>query len=305
MVNYDNLFTLLREKGISKTELAKKVGISSRTLAKLSKGEYVSLKVVEDICSLLKCTPSDILSFVTIEFEGTLLKRLREEKEMQLKGGLYHTTQIKMTFNSNHIEGSTLTEDQTRYIFETNSISSDDNSSINVDDVIETVNHFRAIDYCIDIASEELNEDIIKKLNEILKTGTRDSRKPWFNTGDYKKVPNKVGGKNTTPPNLVKKEINFLLHSYNKLNTVTINDIISFHHDFETIHPFQDGNGRVGRLIAFKECLKHKLTPFIIDDEIKMFYYKGLNEWNNVPDYLLDTCKAGQDKYQAIIDYFR
>ena len=303
-ISYNGLFSLLKSKGITKTALKDMLGISSRTLSKLSKGEYISLKLIEDICAKLGCTPGDILSFVPETSQSKILDVLREEKQMRLKGGLYHNTQIKMTYNSNHIEGSKLSEDQTRYIYETNTIGFSDNPAINVDDIIETINHFRCIDFIIDNAEELLTEAFIKKLHEILKSNTSDSRKDWFVVGDYKRKPNMVGDFKTASPADVHKEMVKLLDGYNRIERPTIEDIIVFHHGFESIHPFQDGNGRVGRLIAFKECLKFNITPFIIDEELKMFYYRGLKEWDNEKGFLLDTCKAGQDKYQAIVDYF-
>jgi DNA-binding Xre family transcriptional regulator len=304
MINYDGLFTILKARRISKTALAKAVGMSSRTLAKLSNGEHVSLKTIEDICSYLNCTPGDILGITKETTLGKLLSALKEEKAMRLKGGLYHATQINMTYNSNHIEDSTLTEDQTRYIFETNTIGVRTDQAVNVDDVVETISHFRCIDYAIDIAESPLTEYMIKKLHEILKTNTSDSLKDWFAVGDYKVKPNFVGGNKTASPGKVRDELLRLINFYNEKQVVTIDDIIEFHHDFEAIHPFQDGNGRVGRLIAFKECLRFDIMPFIIDESLKLFYYRGLKEWNTERGYLLDTCKTGQDKYSAIVSYF-
>ncbi|MDD4003058.1 MAG: Fic family protein [Clostridia bacterium] len=303
-ISYNGLFSLLQKKGLTKTALTDMLGISSRTMSKLSKNEYVSLKVIDDICAKLGCQPSDIMSFVRDNSVSRILQVLREEKQMQLKGGLYHSTQIKMTYNSNHLEGSQLSEDQTRYIFDTNTIGFTDNPAVNVDDIIETKNHFRCIDYVIDNTDGIITEPFIKKLHELLKSGTSDSQKEWFAIGDYKHKPNVVGDSKTVSPLNVHNEIVKLLDEYNRLETVTIADIIAFHYRFESIHPFQDGNGRVGRLIAFKECLRFNITPFIIDEELKMFYYRGLKEWENEPGYLLDTCKAGQDKYQAIVNYF-
>ena len=303
-ISYDGLFSLMKEQGITKTALTQMLGISSRTMAKLSKNEYVSLKIIDDICAKLDCAPGDILSSVRNTPISPILQVLREEKDMGLKGGLYHATQVKMTYNSNRIEGSRLSEDQTRYIFETNTIGFTDNPAVNVDDIIETKNHFRCIDFVIDSADDILSEGFIKKLHELLKSGTSDSSKDWFAVGDYKLKPNMVGDSKTVSPANVRNEMVKLLDGYNQLKQVGIDDIIAFHHDFESIHPFQDGNGRVGRLIAFKECLRLNITPFIIDEELKLFYYRGLKEWNNEKGFLLDTCKAGQDKYQAIVDYF-
>lgn len=303
-ISYKGLFSIMKEKGITKTALTQMLGISSRTMSKLSKGEYVSLKIIDDICAKLDCAPGDILSFVRDTPISRILQVLREEKEMGLKGGLYHATQVKMTYNSNRIEGSRLSEDQTRYIFDTNTIGFADDPAVNVDDIIETKNHFRCIDFIIDNADGVLTEVFIKKLHQLLKSGTSDSTKDWFAVGDYKRKPNMVGDNKTTSPANVHKEMVKLLDSYNQLTQVNIDDIIAFHHDFESIHPFQDGNGRVGRLIAFKECLRFNITPFIIDEELKLFYYRGLKEWSNEKGFLLDTCKTGQDKYRTIVDYF-
>ena len=233
-----------------------------------------------------------------------LLKRLREEKEGKVSGGIYHRIQIDLTYNSNHIEGSSLTHDQTRYIFETNTIGVSD-KTINVDDVIETANHFRCIDLIIDRAGERLSESFIKELHKILKTGTSDSQKSWFSVGDYKKLPNEVGGNETCPPEQVHSRMKELLSSYNSKVGKTLDDIIDFHQKFEAIHPFQDGNGRVGRLVMFKECLAYGIVPFIITEDLKFFYYRGLREWDRVKCYLTDTCLAAQDKFKAILDYFR
>lgn len=233
-----------------------------------------------------------------------LLIALRQEKEARLKGGIYHRTQIDLTYNSNHIEGSRLTHDQTRYIFETNTIGFE-GESVRVDDIIETTNHFRCIDLIIDRAEERLTESLIKELHLILKSGTSDSRKDWFTVGDYKRLPNEVGGNETTAPEDVHREIKAQLKEYNGKKRKSFEDIIDLHQRFEAIHPFQDGNGRVGRLVMFKECLANGYVPFIITDELKMFYYRGLQEWSNVRGYLLDTCLTAQDNYKAILDYFK
>ena len=235
--------------------------------------------------------------------DNPLLNRLKEEKDMKLKGGIYHKTQIALTYNSNHIEGSSLTEDQTRMIFETNTLG--ETNSVKVDDIVETNNHFRCVDIIIDNAKKPLTEKFIKELHYILKTGTSDSRKDWFNVGEYKSRPNEVGGNKTCPPEKVTEEIKKLLTNYNKKQIKTINEIIKFHRDFETIHPFQDGNGRVGRLIMFKECLANNIVPFIIEDKFKLYYYRGLKEWNTERGYLTDTCLAAQDKYKKWLEYFK
>lgn len=234
----------------------------------------------------------------------TLLAILRDQKDSRLSGGIYHRVQIDLTYNSNHIEGSRLTHDQTRYIFETNTIGITD-GSVNVDDIVETTNHFRCIDSIIDNATHALSEKYIKELHLLLKSGTSDSRKSWFAVGDYKKLPNEVGNRETVAPEEVHDEISELIADYNALETVTFEDIIAFHVRFERIHPFQDGNGRIGRLIMFKECLKHNIVPFIIDESHKMFYYRGLSEWDYERGYLLDTCLSAQDKFKRVLKYFR
>ena len=236
--------------------------------------------------------------------ESPLLKRLREEKANKVTGGIYHRTQIDLTYNSNHIEGSRLTHEQTRFIYETNTIGITD-ESINVDDIVETANHFRCIDLIIDRAEEKLSESLIKDIHRILKTGTSDSRNNWFNVGDYKKLPNEVGGNATCPPEEVHAQMKLLLSQYNVKSTKSLEDILDFHQKFEAIHPFQDGNGRVGRLVMFKECLANGIVPFIITEELKFFYYRGLKEWGNVNGYLTDTCLTAQDNYKVLLDYFR
>lgn len=233
-----------------------------------------------------------------------LLRALREQQQMKVKGGIYHRTQIDLTYNSNHIEGSRLTHDQTRYIFETNTIGIE-GESIRVDDIIETTNHFRCIDIIIERAEEKLTESLVKELHMTLKAGTSDSRKDWFAVGEYKRLPNEVGGNETTSPENVHREMKALLREYDSRKRKTFEDIIDFHQRFESIHPFQDGNGRVGRLIMFKECLSNGYVPFIITDELKMYYYRGLREWNNARGYLLDTCLTAQDSYKSMLDYFR
>lgn len=234
---------------------------------------------------------------------NTILERLKLEKESKMPGGIYHKIQIELTYNSNHIEGSRLTHDQTRYIYETNTIGVKD-SVINVDDIVETANHFRCIDYIIDIVNYPISESMIKQLHSLLKAGTSDSRKAWFAVGDYKKLENEVGGIKTTKPKDVEKEMRNLLKKYNSKKSKSFEEIIKFHYMFERIHPFQDGNGRVGRLIMFKECLKNNIVPFIIDESLKEFYYRGLKEWENERGYLLDTCLTAQDRFKLIMDYF-
>lgn len=235
--------------------------------------------------------------------DNILLNMLKEQKDMKLKGGIYHRTQIDLTYNSNRIEGSKLTQDQTRYIFETNTIAAS-GQSINVDDVIEASNHFRCVDLIIEKAKLKLTESFIKELHLLMKSGTSDSQKDWFSVGDYKKLPNEVGGNETCPPREVHQKMKELLANYHSKETKTLEDIIDFHYRFERIHPFQDGNGRVGRLVMFKECLDNNIVPFIIDEELKMFYYRGLQEWESVKGYLMDTCLTAQDNYKAILNYF-
>ncbi len=236
--------------------------------------------------------------------ESPLLAALHEQKEMKLKGGIYHCTQIDLTYNSNHIEGSRLTHDQTRYIFETNTVGIE-GESVRVDDIIETMNHFRCIDLVIDRAEERLTESLIKELHAILKSGTSASRKEWFAVGEYKRLPNEVGGNATTAPENVRREMKALLTEYNAKPKKSFADLLDLHQRFEAIHPFQDGNGRVGRLLLFKECLANGIVPFIITDDLKMFYYRGLQRWPEVKEYLTDTCLTAQDNYKAILDYFK
>lgn len=236
--------------------------------------------------------------------ESPLLKALREQKAMKLKGGIYHRTQIDLTYNSNHIEGSRLTHEQTRHIFETNTIGVS-GESISVDDIIETTNHFRCIDLIIDHAGEKLSEAFIKQLHLVLKSGVSEANKDWFAVGDYKRLPNEVGGAETCPPQDVHSQMKALLARHNAKKKMTFEDLLDMHVQFESIHPFQDGNGRVGRLILFKECLRFGFVPFIITDDLKLFYYRGLHEWTPIKGYLLDTCLTAQDNYKALLDYFK
>ena len=238
------------------------------------------------------------------ELQKTLLDILKAEKSARLHGGIYHKIQIELTYNSNHIEGSRLTHDQTRYIYETNTIGAAD-SVLRVDDIVETANHFKCVDMIIDSAPHQLSESFIKQLHAVLKSGTSDSRLDWFAVGEYKKLPNEVGGSETVAPEDVSRQIKNLLADYNKTKEKSFDDLLEFHVRFERIHPFQDGNGRVGRLILFKECLRNNIVPFIIDDDMKMFYYRGLKEWNNEKGYLRDTCLYAQDKFKKYLDYFK
>ena len=299
MYSYDGLNKILKEKNMKKSELSAKLGISSRTIAKIGKGEKLADHVIARLCDFFGREKEDICTEVC---DNKILQVLREEKYAKISGGLYHETQVRLTYNSNRIEGSKLSEDQTRLIFETNTIGAEE--GVPVDDIIETANHFRAIDYIIDLAEEPLTEDIIKELHKILKNGTKDSHLSWFNVGEYKARANVVGGQETTPPSKVAGEIKKLLAAYTQISDMSIENIIQFHHDFEKIHPFQDGNGRVGRLIAFKECLCFGIVPFIIEDSKKMFYYRGLKEWNSERGFLVETCLDGQDTYKALLKYF-
>lgn len=238
--------------------------------------------------------------------ELTLLQVLRREDRLRVKGGIYHKVQVELTYNSNHIEGSRLTEDQTRYIYETNTIGAlKKYQGIRVDDVVETANHFRCIDYIIENANRKLSERMIKKLHFILKNGTSDSLEDWFAVGEYKKLPNEVGGQETTVPDKVAEEMRKILKKYRTRKVLDLHDLLAFHYEFEKIHPFQDGNGRVGRLILFKECLRLNIIPFIIDEDLKLFYYRGLKEWPHESGYLTETCRAGQDKFEKYLEYYR
>lgn len=297
MISYEGLENALKEKGIGKTDLTLRLGISTRTIAKIAKGEKLSKRSMQKIADYLGKDPAVLMREVS---DNKILQLLREEKEVKLSGGLYHELQVRMTYNSNHIEGSRLSEDQTRLIFETNTIDVGD--GVPVDDILETVHHFRAIDYVIDTAEEVLTEEIIKHLHYILKHDTKDSTLSWFAVGDYKKRANVVGGRDTAKPSEVHARMKELLEEYNAKENVTVEDIIALHAEFEYIHPFQDGNGRVGRLIALKECLRHNVIPFIIEDSRKNFYYRGLKEWRNEKGWLTDTCLDGQDTFVRLLD---
>ena len=296
MYSYKLLENKLKALNLTKSNLCDLLNISSRTIAKISKGEKISDRVLKRIATFLDCDINDLYSVVC---NNRILQILKEEKDAKVSGGLYHELQVKMTYNSNHIEGSKLTEDQTRLIFETRTIDASD--GMLVDDIIETSNHFRAIDYVIDHALEPLSEELIKHLHLILKQSTKDSTLDWFAVSDYKKKSNVVGGKKTCKPSEVSKEMNKLLKTYNAKEGITINDIIEFHADFEIIHPFQDGNGRVGRLIALKECLRFNIIPFIIEDYKKAFYYRGLSNWRQEKGWLIDTCLDGQDTFRKLL----
>lgn len=299
MISYSGLLQKLNEKSLTKTALAKELGISSRTVAKIGRGEKIAHHVLEKMAVFFGCSADELCRTIS---DNRLLQTLRDEKNIRMPGGLYHELQVRMTYNSNHIEGSRLSEDQTRLIFETNTI--DVGKGIPVDDIIETVNHFRAIDFCIDVEEKPLTEDILKELHRILKQSTKDSSLVWFAVGDYKKRANMAGGRETAKPKEVASRMKILLSEYEANTAVTINDIIRFHYEFEHIHPFQDGNGRVGRLIAFKECLRFGLIPFIIEDAKKMYYYRGLSEWEREKGYLTDTCLDGQNTFRKLISMF-
>ncbi len=299
MVSYAGLERLLAKKEMKKSDLTKELGISSRTVAKLAKGEKLSGAVVRKLCAFFTCAPSDLFREIS---SNPILQSLRDEKEMKISGGLYHELQVRMTYNSNHIEGSRLSEDQTRMIFETNTLDVGD--GIPVDDILETVHHFRAIDYVIDVAEVPLTEEIIKHLHFILKHDTKDATLSWFAVGDYKKRGNTVGGMETARPKDVPAKMKALLDDYNAKEKITINDVIAFHSDFEHIHPFQDGNGRVGRLVALKECLRFGIVPFFIEDSKKQFYYRGLSQWKVEKGYLTDTCLDGQDTFRKLLEKF-
>ena len=289
---------------VSVSEIAKKWGVSERAVRNYCAEGRVAGAILEGKTWRIPENADKPVRKKREDASNTLLDILKEEKKDKLHGGIYHRIQVDLTYNSNHIEGSRLTHDQTRYIYETNTIGIVD-EAVRVDDIIETTNHFRCIDFIIDKANASLSETVIKQLHYLLKSGTSDSRMDWFAVGEYKKLPNEVGGMDTTMPEDVSKEIKSLLTWYNAVENVTLEDIIEFHVRFEQIHPFQDGNGRVGRLIMFKECLKNNIVPFIIDENHKLFYYRGLKEWTRERGYLLDTCLSAQDIFKTRLDYYR
>ncbi len=286
----------LSENGLSKTDLVTQAGLSSRTVAKIAKGEKLSPRTLQRIAAFLKIDQEEL----NPSSQNLILSILRDEKNAKISGGLYHELQVRMTYNSNHIEGSKLSEDQTRSIFETNTIDFGD--GIPVDDILETIHHFRAIDYVIDNAEQPLSEEIIKHLHYIIEHDTTKDQLDWFAVGDYKKRGNTVGGRETAKPGEVSQCMKFLLSSYNRKKSIDIYDVIAFHADFEFIHPFQDGNGRVGRLIALKECLHYNIVPFIIEDAKKSYYYRGLTKWPDEKAWLTDTCLDGQDTFKRLLD---
>lgn len=292
-------------KYLSVANMAKKWGLSERTVRNYcSSGKMPGAFLTGKTWNIPESAARPDRISKRSDQPKTLLEFLKAEKAGKVSGGIYHKVQIELTYNSNHIEGSRLTHDQTRYIYETNTIGADD-GAVNVDDIVETANHFRCIDMCIDQANFALSEAFIKQLHLVLKSGTSDSRKDWFAVGEYKRLPNEVGGRETTAPEEVAGKMKELLASYNASKNKTLEDVLEFHYRFESIHPFQDGNGRVGRLILFKECLRNHLVPFIIDDTLKMFYYRGPHEWAAERGYLTDTCLTAQDRFKKYLDYFR
>ena len=302
---------LYREnKKMTQNEVADILGVSSATISKYESGALEpNIESLKRLSELFEISIDELLNDEKKKFDISkinVLDILREQKEMKLKGNLYHNTQIIFAYNTNHIEGNQLTEDQTRYIFETNTILFEGETVASVDDILETSNHFKLVDYMIDKAEETLTEDMIKEFHKILKEGTADSRKEWFKVGEYKQVVNEAGSTKTTLPKYVQRDMAKLMEWYNSLAKITIKDIIEFHARFEKIHPFQDGNGRVGRIIIFKECLKNNIIPFIILDKDKVFYYRGLKEYQNGGEkgYLIDTCLNAQDQYIDMISYY-
>lgn len=292
-------------KYLSVSEIAEKWKVSDRSVRNYcAKGRVAGAFRSGKIWSIPENAEKPERSNKKIVQKNELLDILRNEKARKYSGGIYHKTQIDLTYNSNHMEGSRLTHDQTRYIFETNTVGVE-KEVLNVDDVIETANHFRCIDMIIDHAQAPLTERFIKDLHRMLKNGTSDSRMEWFNVGEYKKVPNEVGGMDTALPEEVADRMKELISEYNGKTMKSLEEILDFHVRFERIHPFQDGNGRVGRLIMFKECLKYNIVPFIIEEDLKLYYYRGLKEWDNLQGYLTDTCLTAQDRYKANLDYFR
>lgn len=308
-MNIGNKIKEYREKNkITQKDIAKILGVEPGTISKYESGMIEpNIESIKKLAETFQISIDELLADEN-DFDVSkvnVLKVLREQKEMKLKGNLYHQTQISFAYNTNHIEGSTLTEEQTRYIFETNTILFEGNTVAKVDDILETSNHFKLVDYMLDVADKKLTEKMIKEFHKILKDGTSDSRKEWFNVGDYKKVANTIGsGIKTTSPQNIEKDMKKLMEWYNNLKQITIKEIIEFHYRFESIHPFQDGNGRIGRLIMFKECLKNNVIPFIIQDADKLFYYRGLKEYKSEKGYLVDTCLNSQDQYIKMIEYY-
>lgn len=295
-------------KNMTQNEIAEILGVKPATVSKYESGTLEpNIESLKKLADLFGITIDELLKDEEkFDFSNVnVLKALREQKEMKLKGNLYHQTQVSFAYNTNHIEGSTLTEDQTRYIFETNTILFEGDTVAKVDDILETSNHFKLVDYMLEFADKKLTEKMIKEFHKILKEGTSDSRVEWFNVGEYKQRANTIGnGIKTTSPNNVEKDMSKLMDWYNSLKQITIKEIIEFHYRFESIHPFQDGNGRIGRIIMFKECLKNNIIPFIIQDANKLFYYRGLREYKSEKGYLTDTCLNAQDQYIKMIEYY-
>ena len=297
-----------REKNnMTQKEIAEILGVEPGTISKYESGMIEpNIESLKRLADTFNITVDELIKDEE-KFDVTkvnVLEVLREQKEMGLKGNLYHNTQVIFAYNTNHIEGSKLTEEQTRYIFETNTILFEGQTVASVDDILETANHFKLVDYMLDVAEEKLTEEMIKEFHKILKEGTSDSRKEWFNVGEYKKLANEAGNMQTSLPKNVVKDMAKLMEWYNSLKKITIKEIIEFHYRFERIHPFQDGNGRVGRIIAFKECLKNNIIPFIILDKDKLFYYRGLKEYKNEKGFLVDTCLNAQDQYIEMIKFY-
>jgi Fic family protein len=297
-------------KKMTQKDIAEILEVEPGTVSKYESGTLEpNIESLKRLAETFEITVDELINEENETFDVSkinVLEVLKEQKDMKLKGNLYHNTQVIFAYNTNHIEGSKLTEDQTRYIFETNTILFDGETVASVDDILETANHFKLVDYMLDVAEEKLTEEMIKEFHKILKEGTMDSRKEWFNVGDYKKVVNEAGSMKTSTPKQTPKDMMKLMEWYNSLSKVTIKEIIEFHARFEKIHPFQDGNGRVGRMIAFKECLKNNIVPFIIMDKDKLFYYRGLKEYQNKTEkgYLIDTCLNAQDQYIKMIEYY-
>lgn len=292
-------------KYLSVSETAKKWNVSERTVRNYcAKGLIYGAFLTGKTWNVPENAQKPERTNKKVEPPTKLLDILIQQKQSKLSGGIYHKIQIELTYNSNHIEGSKLTHDQTRYIFETNTIGFD-SGVVKVDDIVETANHFKCVDIIIEKANKPITETLLKELHRTLKSGTTDSRNEWFAVGEYKKYPNTVGDMITTSPENVSDEINKLILWYNEKKEKTFDDLLDFHYKFECIHPFQDGNGRIGRLILFKECLKHNIVPFIIDEDLKFFYYRGLSEWKNIKGYLRDTCLMAQDRFKLYLDYFK
>ena len=304
----EKIKTYRERKNMTQSEIAEILGVKPTTISKYEAGTLEpNIESLKKLSEIFEISVDELIKDDKLDISNVnILEILKEQKNMKLKGNLYHNTQITFAYNTNHIEGSRLTEDQTRYIYETNTLLAEKDTITNIDDILETANHFKLVDYMLEIAEEKLTEDMIKSFHKILKEGTSDSRKDWFAVGDYKKLPNEVGGLKTTKPQNVDRDMKKLLEWYESLKKVTINEIIEFHAKFEKIHPFQDGNGRVGRIIAFKECLKNNIVPFIILDKDKLFYYRGLNQYQNNREkgYLIDTCLNAQDQYTEMIKYY-